>query len=174
MNTSHTGAALAVALGLIASGCDPSSVPALAPPVTPAVLVAEPVSRRISEWDEYTGRLASPETVEVRARVSGYIEKVHFKEGSEVQAGEVLFVLDPRPYRAIVDRLQADLGAARARVQLARNDVQRAQGLVKTEAMSTEEFETRVQLQAQMEESVHSAEAALRAAELDVEFTEVR
>src|SRR5882762_4678263 len=86
-----------------------------APPITPTVSIAQPIARKVNEWDEFTGRLVSPETVEVRARVSGYIDKIHFKEGSDVKQGDVLVTIDQRPYQAAVDRLKADLGAARAR-----------------------------------------------------------
>lgn len=163
-----------VSLSLLGAGCDATSTSKSAPPVVPAVLVAQPISRKVTEWDEYTGRLASPETVEVRARVSGYIDKIHFKEGGEVTAGDLLVTIDPRPYQAVADRLKAELSAARVRAELARNDAKRAEGLVGTQAMSAEEYETRAKLQAQLEESVRSAEAGLRAVELDLEFTEVR
>src|SRR3954463_15364499 len=100
-----------------------------APPITPTVSVAQPIPRKVNEWDEFTGRLASPETVEVRARVSGYIDKIHFKEGSDVKQGDLLVTIDQRPYQATVDRLKADLGAARARAELARAEAKRGESL---------------------------------------------
>src|SRR5467141_653474 len=96
-----------VGLALLA-GCGKAGSKS-APPVTPAVSVAQPIPRKVNEWDEFTGRLASPETVEVRARVSGYIDKIHFKEGSDVKQGDLLVTIDQRPYQATVDRLKADL-----------------------------------------------------------------
>src|SRR4051812_28671408 len=84
-------------------GCGKRSTQVL-PAITPTVSVAHPVARKVNEWDEFSGRLASPETVEVRARVPGYIEKVHLKEGADVKQGELLFTIDQRPYQAVVDR----------------------------------------------------------------------
>jgi RND family efflux transporter MFP subunit len=167
------GSLLVVAL--VAGGCRESSTGAKTGAVVkPAVSVAEPVARKVNEWDEFTGRLASPETVDVRARVSGYIDKVHFKEGGEVKQGELLFTIDPRPYRAAADRLKAELGGARARAELARGEAKRAEGLAATKAISTDTYETRLKTAVQAEEAVLAAEAALKAAELDLEFTEVR
>ena len=143
-------------------------------PNAPAVSVALPIKRTVNEWDEFTGRLASPETVELRARVSGYIEKVHFKEGGEVKQGDLLFTIDRRPYQAIVDRARAELAAARARAELTAGEAKRAEGLVANKAISTDAFETRTKTATEAAEAVHSAEAALTAAELDLEFTEVR
>src|SRR5262245_51933460 len=93
---------LVTAALLCAIGCKRKSD--VAPPQPPTVSVILPVAREVVEWDEYIGRIESPETVEVRARVSGYLDKVHFKEGKEVKKGDVLFTIDPRPYRAEHDR----------------------------------------------------------------------
>jgi len=155
------------------AGCGENSS-RTAPPITPTVSVAQPIARKVHEWDEFTGRLASPETVEVRARVSGYIDKIHFKEGGEVRQGELLVTIDQRPYQATVDRLKAELGAARARAELARGEAKRAEGLAATKAISTDTYEQRRQTAVQADESVLSAEAALKAAQLDLEFAEVR
>lgn len=154
-------------------GCDRPTSPAAAA-TTPAVSVAYPISEEVNEWDEFTGRLASPETVEIRARVSGYINQVHFKEGSDVRQGDLLFTIDPRPYRAVVDRLTAEVGAARARAELARGEAKRAEGLAANKAISVDSFETRVKTATEAAEAVRSAEAALQAAQLELEFTEVR
>jgi RND family efflux transporter MFP subunit len=159
---------------LFAAGCRPAASSKQAPPAAPTVSVAHPIARQINEWDEFTGRLASPETVEVRARVSGYIDKVHFKEGSQVNQGDLLVTIDQRPYKAIVERLEAELGGAQARAELARGEARRAEGLAATKAISTDTYEQRRQTSVQAEEAVHSAEAALKAAKLDLEFTEVR
>lgn len=144
------------------------------PPPPPQVTVAQPIPRTVDEWDVYSGRLVSPEMVEVRARVSGYIDKVHFQEGSEVEAGDLLFTIDPRPYQAAVDRARAELGAARARAELAAGEARRAEALAATRAISTDTYETRVKTAAQLQEGVRSAEAALQAAELNLEFTQIR
>jgi len=158
---------------LVLIGCGKQTSKSNAP-IAPAVSVAHPIARTVNEWDEFTGRLSSPETVEVRARVSGYIEKVHFKEGSEVKQGDLLFTIDRRPYQAIVDRARAELAAARARAELATGEAKRAEGLVASKAISTDAFETRTKTATEAAEAVHSAQAALTAAELDLEFTEVR
>lgn len=163
-----------ISLGCLATGCRESTNSKAAGLVTPPVSVAQPIPRKVNEWDEFTGRLASPEMVEVRARVSGYIDKIHFKEGSEVRQGDLLVTIDQRPYQAAVDRLKAELGAARARAELARGEARRAEGLAATKAISTDTYETRRQSAVQAEESVHSAEAGLKSAALDLEFTEVR
>jgi multidrug efflux pump subunit AcrA (membrane-fusion protein) len=110
----HFGAGLALAAVLGGLGCRPEPPAKGGAAVTPSVSIAQPIPRKVNEWDEFTGRLASPETVEIRARVSGYIEKVHFKEGKEVKQGDLLVTIDQRPYQAVVDRLKAELGAARA------------------------------------------------------------
>jgi len=88
--------------GLLLAGCKQPASPAAPPP--PTVSVLQPVAREVIEWDEYTGRLESPETVEIRARVSGYLDKVHFKEGKEVRKGDLLITIDRRPYQAEFDR----------------------------------------------------------------------
>ena len=140
----------------------------------PTVSVANPIPRMVNEWDEFSGRLVSPETVEVRARVSGYINHEHFKEGSEAKQGDLLFTIDQRPYQAVVDRAKAEVAAARARAELAQGEAKRAEGLVANKAISTDLFETRMKSATEANAVVRSAEAALTAAELDLEFTEVR
>src|SRR5690242_4246145 len=87
-----------ISLGVFAGCGKAGSKPA--PPIIPSVSIAQPIPKKVNEWDEYTGRLASPETVEVRARVSGYIDKIHFKEGSDVKQGDLLVTIDQRPYQA--------------------------------------------------------------------------
>src|SRR5204863_8564793 len=96
----------------------------------PVVSVTQPVAREVVEWDEYIGRLESPETVEVRARVSGYLDKVHFKEGKEVKKGDLLFTIDPRPYQAEFDHANAEFQRATNQTALARNDFERAKNLI--------------------------------------------
>jgi RND family efflux transporter MFP subunit len=175
MNHPSALAALFTAAALTGSGCSKpasSNSPAAAP--QPSVSVAQPIAQKINEWDEFTGRLASPETVEIRARVSGFIDKVHFKEGGEVKQGDLLFSIDPRPYQAAVDRLKAELGAATSRADLARGEAKRAEGLAATKAISTDTYETRLKTAEQAAQSVHAAEAGLASAQLDLEFTQVR
>src|SRR5688572_22721234 len=115
---------LAVALaGFVLSGCNrPPAAPQMPPP---AVTVAHPIEREVQEWDEYPGRLEAKETVEVRARVTGYIKSVSFKEGGTVQAGDLLFVIDPRPYEAELARAQGEVARAEAQVALAETQFKR-------------------------------------------------
>jgi RND family efflux transporter MFP subunit len=145
--------------------------PASAPP--PKVTVSQPLVREIIEWDEYTGRLEATEAVDVRARVSGYLQSVHFKDGQIVKKGTLLFVIDPRPYQAEVDRLTAELQLAQARLDLAKSDYARAQTLLRFRAISQEEADTRAATERQAQESVEAARAAVEAARLNLEFTRV-
>ena len=104
----------------------------------------QPIAREVVEWDEYTGRLESPQTVDVRARVSGYLDKVHFKDGARVKTGDLLFTIDRRPYKAELDRAAADYQRAQSQTELAKNDADRAQKLILTKAISTEDYDTKV------------------------------
>jgi RND family efflux transporter MFP subunit len=158
-----------VATCLIAACRTPE--PAPAPP--PTITVSQPLVREIIEWDEYTGRLEATEAVEVRARVSGYLQSTHFTDGQVVKKGTLLFVIDPRPYQAEVDRLTAELQLAQARLDLAKNDYARAQTLLRFRAISQEEADTRAATQRQAQESVEAARAAVEAARLNLEFTRV-
>lgn len=142
-------------------------------PPPPSVAVAHPVVQMVVEWDEYTGRLAAIESVEVRPRVGGYLQSVHFADGALVQAGDLLFVIDPRPYEAVLARTRADLALADARLDLARKDLARAEVLLKTRAVSQEEADTRAATVRQAEASTAAQRAAVEAAALDVEFTRV-
>jgi multidrug efflux pump subunit AcrA (membrane-fusion protein) len=106
------------------------------------VTVARPLQKTITEWDEYTGRFAAVEHVEIRARVSGFIDTVNFNEGQLVKQGDPLFVIDPRPYKLAVEQAQADLERARAKLQIASLDVQRAAPLVRSQTVTEREFDT--------------------------------
>jgi RND family efflux transporter MFP subunit len=148
---------------------------ASAPPPPPAkVTVSQPVVRDVVEWDEYTGRLEAVESVDIRARVSGYLQSVHFSDGAIVKKGALLFVIDPRPYQAELNRAKATLEQAIARHERTQKDFARAQQLVKSRAISEEEVDTRAADQREAREAVQAARAAVEAARLNVEFTEVR
>src|SRR5262245_25370933 len=148
--------------------------PAAPPPPPPKVTVSQPVSREVTEWEEYTGRLEAIESVEVRARVNGYLQSIHFKNGTTVKQGDLLFVIDPRPYQAELERAKAELGLANARLERTGKDLARAQMLVRSRAVSEEEVDTRVSEQRQAQESVQAARATVNAAQLNVEFTQIR
>jgi RND family efflux transporter MFP subunit len=144
------------------------------PPPPPRVTVSQPIVREVVEWDEYTGRLEAVESVAVRARVSGYLQSVHFTDGALVQQGALLFVIDPRPYQAELHRAQAGLDQALARFERTQKDLARAQQLVRSRAVSQEEVDTRAADRREAQESVQAARAAVAAARLDVEFTQVK
>jgi RND family efflux transporter MFP subunit len=152
------------------SGVDDAQANLPPPPVT----VAAPLVQRITEWDEFTGRFEPTEAVEVRARVSGYLQSVNFEDGALVKEGDLLFVIDPRPYQTAVDRSEADVEAARARLEFAQGQLSRAEALVDRSVVSEASYDERVQERRAAEAAVHQATAALRAAELDLGFTEVR
>jgi multidrug efflux system membrane fusion protein len=143
-------------------------------PAPPEVDAAQVVVKPVRQWDEFSGRIAATDAVEVRPRVSGYIERIAFKEGAEVKAGDLLFVIDPRPYRAAYDSAVAQLARAHAAEQLAQENEKRAQALVAAKAMSREEFETRRAGSTQSSADVRAAEAAVATAKLNLDFTEVR
>jgi RND family efflux transporter MFP subunit len=141
---------------------------------TPEVTVAKPIAKRLTDWDEFTGRLTSRKRVEIHSRVSGYITKVSFKEGTEVKAGDLLFTIDPRPYEAIVERAEAMLAQAKTTAELAGVEAKNATALRQGQAISAEESERRLKSATGELAGVRGAEAALRAAKLDLEFTEIR
>src|SRR5688500_2436344 len=158
---------------LVAAGCSSQAANEHAMPA-PEVSVAEVLVRDVQRWDEFTGRVAAVESVELRARVSGYVERLAYTEGEYVEKGDLLFVIDPRPYQAALARAKADLARARSEAQLARSQDKRAQALVAARAISREESDTRHSAMAQAEAAARAAQAAVETAELDLEFTEVR
>jgi multidrug efflux system membrane fusion protein len=165
------GALLAAPLAL--AGCD-SKPPAAAGPPPPPVTVARPIQKTITEWDEYTGRFQAVATVEVRARVSGFIDVIHFKDGQIVKQGDLLFTIDQRPYKLAAEQGAADVERARAKLELATLDVQRATPLVQTQVVTGREFDTRKSTQRDAAAAVASSDAALKQAQLNLEWTEVR
>lgn len=144
-----------------------------APPPPPLVTVAQVLEKKVKEWDEFTGRMQAVETVEIRPRVSGYIDKVAFTEGSQVKRGELLFVIDPRPYKAEYDRAAADVKRYKTALDLGRIELVRVQRLKDSGAVSEEELDERKSAVAQGEANVAGAEAALETASLNLGFTRV-
>jgi RND family efflux transporter MFP subunit len=144
------------------------------PPPPPKVTVHQPIIRDVIESDEYIGRLEAVESVEIRARVNGYLQSVHFTDGAIVKKGALLFVIDPRPYQAELNRAKAQLEQAIARSERAQKDFARAQQLVKSRAMSQEEGDRRSAEQREAQEAVQAARAAVEAARLNIEFTQVK
>ncbi|TYT26635.1 efflux RND transporter periplasmic adaptor subunit [Luteimonas viscosa] len=158
----------------LAVACSSEAAPGDGAPPPPEVSVAEVVARPVRQWDDFTGRVSAIETVELRARVSGYVERVAYEEGQEVRKGDLLFSIDPRPYRAALDQALAELERARSESRLARAQNTRAKALVDARVISREEFETRNAANAQGDAAVRAAEAAVAAARLDLQFTQVR
>ena len=161
-----------VGLVALAAACQQPQAAPQAP--LPQVTVSQPVAREVVEMDEHTGRLEAVESVEVRARVSGYLQAVHFTDGSIVEKGALLFVIDPRPYQAELDRAKAASEQAMARYERTLKDLARAQHLARLNAISQEELDTRSADRREAEESVQAARAAVEVARLNIEFTEVR
>ena len=161
--------ALLPALVLAGCGAKPAD-----PPPPPAVTAAAVPEREVTDWDQFTGRLEAVDQVEIRPRVTGYIERVAFAEGKEVRKGEVLFEIDPRPYQAELARAEAQLAEARTGAELAAREVARARRLVAVQAISREEYDARVSAQAQGDASVQAAQAAVRTARLNLDWTRVR
>jgi RND family efflux transporter MFP subunit len=154
-------------------GCGNSGRGAQSAPPPPQVSVAKVLERRVKDWDEFTGRLQAVETVEIRPRVSGYIDKVAFTEGGQVKRGDLLFVIDPRPYQADTDRAAADLKRYKTSLDLARIELARVQRLKDSGAVSEEELDERRSTVAQAEANSAGAAAALEAATLNLNFTRV-
>src|SRR5262245_42677399 len=157
----------------VLSGCDNKPVTGAAPS-PPAVTVANPFPKVVAEWDEYTGRFIAVETVEVRARVSGFIDAVKFREGQIVKKDDLLFVVDQRPYRIAVEQAKADVDRAKAKLELAALDVQRASSLIQNQTLTAREFDTRRANERDANAQVAAAEAVPAQAELNFNWTEVR
>ncbi len=163
---------------LALAGCDSQaqeSEAAESQAMPPAeVSAAEVIVREVNQWDEFTGRVAAPETVELRPRVSGYIEQAAFREGQEVSKGDVLFVIDDRVYRAALTRAEAELQHAISRRDLSRSEAGRADQLASSKAISREEADRRRAAAAQADADVLVAQAAVDIARLNLEYTQVR
>ncbi len=157
-----------VSLALAACSQPPSAEP---PP--PKVAVVQPVEREVTEWDEYTARLDAVDSVEVRPRVSGYLESIHFKDGALVKKGDLLFLIDSRPYDAVLRSAEADLELATSQLEIASKNLARVGKLLPSHAISQEEADIRESSVRQAEATLRRAAAAVDAAKLDVEFTRV-
>jgi membrane fusion protein, multidrug efflux system len=168
--TGSLAAALAILAGIVA-GCSGQAKSVASAP--PEVSVAEVVCRQLGDTDEFTGRLEAVTTVEVRPRVSGYLQSVHFQEGAIVRQGDLLFQIDPRPFQAEVDRLKGDLAQAKAQLARAQSDFERAERLHNNDGMSAEEYDRRAAVRNETQAQIASTAAALRGAELNLEFTRV-
>jgi multidrug efflux system membrane fusion protein len=140
----------------------------------PNVKIAQPLAQDVTEWDEYTGRIEAVSSVDVRARVSGYLEKVNFKAGEKVKKGDLLFLIDPKPFSAQLNYAEAELERARAKRELAKNDLERAERLFRAKAISEEEHDARSKGLREAVAAVQSAEANVYTARLNLDYTKVR
>jgi RND family efflux transporter MFP subunit len=143
-------------------------------PPLPSVTVAKPVVKDITEWDDFIGRFQAVDEVEVRARVSGYLDKVHFTDGTLVKAGDPLFTIDQRPYRAALEQAEATVASAQARVEFASDDLERAESLRRTGNIADQTLDQRRSNYLTARAELDRAEAALRQGRLDLEFTEIK
>jgi len=175
MNRSSLGRMIP-AIAIIAPvlvACGQDQTPPAAPP-PPSVTVAKPVQRNIVDRDEYVGRFVAVDAVEVRARVSGYLDQVHFRDGQLVKTGDLLFTIDRRPFENALEQAKANLAQAEANAAFAQADLQRAKSLVKDRAISEQTFDQRVQAARSADANMKAQQAAVAQAELDLQFTELR
>ncbi len=159
-------------LALALAGCGQSQPPAAPPP--PAVTVAKPVQRAVTDLDEYVGRFVAIDSVEIRARVSGYLDQIHFRDGQMVKQGDLLFTIDKRPFENTLAQARANLAQARANMAYAESDLERGRLLSRDRTITEQVFEQRTQAFRSAQASVQANEATVRQAALDVEFTELR
>ncbi|AXA25712.1 efflux transporter periplasmic adaptor subunit [Pseudomonas putida] len=162
-----------IATALLVSGCNPESSQA-ASASAPDVEVIPVTQQRVKTWDTFNGRVSATETVAILPRVGGYITRVAYREGAEVRKGDLLFVIDQRPYRNALDSARAQLERARASLAFASQQDLRAQQLLKSSAVSREEAEQKRSAREQSQAEVRAAESAVATAALNLEFTEVR
>src|SRR5882757_2345299 len=166
-------ACLIVLLASALAGCG-EGAPKQAAPAPPAVTVAKPTKQTVTDYDEYVGRFVAIDMVEVRARVSGYLEKIHFQDGQLVKQGDLLFTVDRRPFETTVAQTKAQLAQARANQAYAEADLARGSQLVRDKTITEQTFDQRTQAKRVAEASVAAQEAAVRQAELDLQFTELK
>jgi multidrug efflux system membrane fusion protein len=166
--------AVVVLIGLapVLAGCGEGAKQAAPPP--PKVTVAKPVKRTIVDQDEYVGRFVAVDVVELRARVSGYLDKIYFEDGQIVKQGDLLFTIDKRPFQNTLDQARANLETAKSNVVFTQSDLTRGQQLLRDRTISEQIFEQRSQAFRNAQSAVAASEAMVRQAELDLEFTDLR
>ena len=164
-----------ILLALALPGCSekPPQQPAAAP-AAPPVTVAQPTKRTVTDWDEFTGRFEAVEEVQVRARVGGYVNSVEFRDGAMVRTGDLLYVIDPRPFEAVATQADGQLADARAKVELAKRELDRALTLTLNQTVTEATVDQRRQTLQAAHAAEMQAEGGLKAAQLNVEFTHVR
>lgn len=172
MRLSFLAVPATVLLLALLSGCEPSASQAAPPPAE--VRVTLPEQKQIQDWDEYTGRFAAEQSVEIQARVSGYLQAVHFEDGQNVKTGDLLFTIDPRPYQAAVDQAQAEVEQARAALDFSRMEYTRGEQLWKSKSISKEDYDQRRLAWERASAELSAAHAALEQAQLELGFTQIK
>jgi multidrug efflux system membrane fusion protein len=165
--------ALGLTLAFATGGAVMAADAPAAPPATP-VSVAQVEQREAMIWNEFSGRLEAVERVEIRSRVAGAVQAVHFREGALVKTGDLLVTIDPAPYAAEVERLKAQVAATEARVALTKNDLDRARQLANSPALSQRDLDQRLNASREAEANLAAARAALQGAQLNLDYTQVR
>jgi RND family efflux transporter MFP subunit len=158
--------------GLIGFG-ETAAATTASPPAPPSVVVSKPLQKQITEWDEYTGQFQAVDSVELRARVSGYLQAIHFEDGQIVHQGDLLFEIDPRPFQIALASAKAQLEQAHAAYDLAVAEMNRAAALRKSDFTSASTYDERVQQSRNAAASITVAQAAVDAAALDLEYTRI-
>jgi RND family efflux transporter MFP subunit len=166
--------AVSLAALLLVAGCSESPQKQASAPPPPAVTVANPVKRVVIDQDEYVGRFVAVDSVEIRARVSGYLDRIDFTDGQMVKQSDLLFTIDKRPFQTTLDQAKANLAQSRANLAFAEADLARGAQLVRQSTITEQTFDQRTQVKRVAEASVQAQEAAVRQASLDLEFTELK
>ncbi|MBS0446085.1 MAG: efflux RND transporter periplasmic adaptor subunit [Proteobacteria bacterium] len=166
-------AVAAVATAVFSVESSSAGTPPAAPPALP-VSVATVTQSEVAPWDEFSGRLEAVERVDIRSRVAGTVQAVHFREGALVKSGDLLLTIDPAPYAAEADRAQAQLLAAQARAAYAKSELDRARRLLDDHAIAQREFDERANAQLESDANLRAAQAALQSARLNLGYTQVR
>jgi RND family efflux transporter MFP subunit len=161
---------MGVSLSVLVAGCSPPPPPAQN---LPAVVAAQPLRQSVTDWDDYAGRFEAVDMVEVRPRVAGAIQSVHFQDGQQVQKGQLLFLIDARPFEALLAKARADLAGAKAVLANADAELKRAEALIKDKLVSQAQADLRAAGQLQAAASLAGAEAALTTAELNLAYTRI-
>ena len=164
----RAGAIPAAILLLVLAGCSQSQQQAGGPP-PPAVTVAKPVQRTVVDQDEYVGRFAAVDSVEIRSRLSGYLSEIHFKDGQMVKQGDLLFTIDRRPFEIALEQMRANLAQARANLAFTEADLTRGQSLLTNKTITEQAYDQRTQAKAVATASVTAQEAMVHSAELDLD-----
>jgi len=161
-------------LGACGKSAEQTAPTAAAPPPAMPVSVAAVLEKQVNDWEEFTGKLEAVENVAVRPRVSGTIDKIYFKEGNEVKQGDLLFLIDPRPFDAELKRAEADTARADAQVELAKTQLARSEELVKSGFISRQGLDEKIHAEREAMASLRAAQANLTGARLNVEYARVR